>query len=191
MSVYDPNPIERTKRKLGFAIILAGLINEIWPELEDRHRVVLPAMLSHMGLGSGHPSQSRLARMTGFTRKHINKITTELDAAQIITKERRKSDDHRGDYSCNYTLTDLDDEDNHEAVLERVKLCKSLGWDVKNIRNAIASEAAGDEAETGTAADTDAKALPAQTSPHGLLDHQPVASPIKSSPIASIRNGPI
>jgi len=198
MSVYDPNPIERTRRKDGFAIILAGLIKDIWPKLEDRHRVLLPAMLSHMGFGSGFPSQSRLAKMTGFTRKHVNKITSELDAVGIVTKERRRSDKHNGDLPCDYTLTDLDDEDHHEYVLDMLAYCKSMRWDLKKIREAVAAaEAKKEESNRRSREGSDAAPTPTNAdgqidhhvNRHGPLDHQGLQSPIKAPVLASIRNG--
>lgn len=121
MALKDFDPDWEPDR--GWAKITREMI-QVWPHLLDRHRLLLPALLSFMGSGSGFPSQSKLAEMTGRKRRWVLKIVGELDQVGLVLKTRRKSDKHSGDTSCLYTLADLTDERTRNAIVDNLKRLK-------------------------------------------------------------------
>jgi hypothetical protein len=99
----------------GFAVITAELIQSgIWAKLEDRHRKVLPCVLSHYP--DIRPGLKRLTKLSGCSKSTVVRALKEMDHIGLLLKESRFT--NKGDQDTNrYALAEMKKPETVKAIL--------------------------------------------------------------------------
>ena len=100
----------------GFALLASELFSSgIWSKLENRHRAILPCVLSHYP--NMWPSIARLEELSGYKRRAVIRALNELDHIGLLIKKKRLGSN--GYCTTNeYQLADLQNTSVVEGILK-------------------------------------------------------------------------